>query len=111
MSTSYDSLRAWVDEFERRRAEGHELLWADAPKVKRSGWGVNHQESSYGFMDLADDTHHEILVPVAMKGFKELPFMEPLLNPKYSDSYWSIPVADRPPSARARALKEGLRAA
>lgn len=111
MSIKYDNLGDWVDEFEKRRKAGHELLWADAPKVNKFGWGINHQESLYGFWDLEDDTQHDILVPVAVEGFKDLLFMEPILQPKYPDSYWSIPVEDRPPSARTRALKEGLRAA
>lgn len=104
----YDSLRAWVGEFERRRLQGHELLWADMPRVKAGC--INHQESSFGFLDLADDTQHDIPVPVAVEGFRDLPFMEDILRPRVSDSYWSIPVNQRPPTARDLAIKEGLRA-
>jgi len=98
MSIKYDSLRAWIDEFELRRENGHELGWSDSPK-----------EALFGFWDLDDDTHHEIPVSVAFAGFSEIPFMESILRPVYPDSYWSIPVPERPPSARVRALKEGLR--
>lgn len=89
----YDSLKTWVQELEQRRDAGHELLWADLPRVSKRRRGFSHQHSCHGFWDLTDNTHHIIPVPVVVKGFKELPHMEDVLRPKWLT--WAIKDIER----------------
>lgn len=108
MSIQYDSLRAWVDEFERRLGDGHEMAWADEPRPSRKGRGLSRQHSRLGFWDLTDDTHHAIPVPLVIEGFKDLPVMEDVLRPKWLT--WDMKTIERHSALKQRFLKEGLRA-